>query len=101
VLSFILATILFAIIYREVPDTKIHWGDVKMAAVMIGNGIHLYQRVVFMVCSNIHHHVSSWSRRSTYDSANMDLRNEPVYAVSRRILKNLCFTIRLTKITQT
>jgi membrane protein len=35
VLSFILATILFAIIYREVPDTKIHWGDVKMAAVMI------------------------------------------------------------------
>ncbi len=36
VLSFILATILFAIIYREVPDTKVHWGDVRIAAVMIG-----------------------------------------------------------------
>jgi membrane protein len=35
VLSFILATILFIIIYREVPDTEVQWGDVKMAAVMI------------------------------------------------------------------
>ncbi|MGD0451593.1 MAG: YihY/virulence factor BrkB family protein [Candidatus Bathyarchaeia archaeon] len=35
VLSFILATGLFAIIYREVPDTDIQWGDVKIAAVMV------------------------------------------------------------------
>ena len=35
VLSFILATVLFALIYREVPDAKIHWGDVKIAAVII------------------------------------------------------------------
>jgi membrane protein len=35
VLSFILATILFALIYREVPDTEVTWGDVKIAAVMI------------------------------------------------------------------
>jgi membrane protein len=35
VLSFVLATILFVVIYREVPDTKVQWGDVKIAAVMI------------------------------------------------------------------
>jgi membrane protein len=35
VLSFILAAILFAMIYREVPDTEVTWGDVKIAAVMI------------------------------------------------------------------
>jgi membrane protein len=35
VLSFILAMILFAIIYREVPETEVQWGDVKIAAIMI------------------------------------------------------------------
>jgi membrane protein len=34
VLSFGLGTLLFAIIFRELPETKVEWGDVKIAALL-------------------------------------------------------------------
>ena len=36
VLSFILATLLFAVIYKQVPDLPIQWKDVRLAATIIG-----------------------------------------------------------------
>jgi hypothetical protein len=33
-LSFALSTVLFAIIYREIPRAKIHWADVNFAAII-------------------------------------------------------------------
>ena len=35
-LSFILATALFAVIYKEVPDLVVQWSDVRLAAVISG-----------------------------------------------------------------
>jgi len=34
--SFILSTLLFAIVYKKVPDTAISWMDVKLAAIITG-----------------------------------------------------------------
>jgi membrane protein len=34
VLSFGLGTLLFAIVFRELPETKVQWGDVKIAALL-------------------------------------------------------------------
>jgi membrane protein len=36
VLSFVLSTILFAVIYKQIPDVTIQWGDVRLAAVISG-----------------------------------------------------------------
>ena len=35
-LSFALSSLLFAIIYREIPQVKIHWADVNLAAIITG-----------------------------------------------------------------
>jgi membrane protein len=35
-LSFVLSTILFAVIYKQIPDLAIQWGDVVLAAVITG-----------------------------------------------------------------
>lgn len=36
ILSFGLGTLLFAIIFKELPETKVEWGDVKIAALLTG-----------------------------------------------------------------
>ncbi len=36
VLSFVLSTILFAVIYKQIPDVPIQWSDVRLAAVISG-----------------------------------------------------------------
>lgn len=36
VLSFIVVTVLFAIIYKMIPEAKVHWQDVYLAAVVTG-----------------------------------------------------------------
>jgi membrane protein len=35
-LSFVLSTLLFAVIYKQIPDLAIQWGDVGLAAVITG-----------------------------------------------------------------
>lgn len=36
VLSFVIATVLLAIIYKMIPETKVHWQDVTWAAIVTG-----------------------------------------------------------------
>jgi membrane protein len=36
ILSFAMATLLFAIIYKMIPNAKVHWSDVTLAAVVTG-----------------------------------------------------------------
>ncbi|MCW4029221.1 MAG: YihY/virulence factor BrkB family protein [Candidatus Bathyarchaeota archaeon] len=35
-LSFVIATLLFAIIFKQIPEAKVHWRDVVLAAVITG-----------------------------------------------------------------
>ena len=35
-LSFALATLLFAVIYKQIPDLPIRWGDIRLAAIITG-----------------------------------------------------------------
>ena len=60
--SFVLATFLFAIVYKKVPDTAISWKDVRLAAVITG--------LLFTIGNNMFSiYVQTFSATSVYGAA--------------------------------
>ena len=52
VLSFILATLLFAVIYKQIPDLTIRWKDVGLAATITGTAFTITNSLIGVVLEN-------------------------------------------------
>ena len=69
VLSFIVATVLLAIIYKMIPEAKVHWQDVSFSFHNNSHILHSNQLHFWNLHSNLHRHNSHRrSRRLAYYS---------------------------------